>query len=602
MHDLRYALRNLRKSPGYAVVTVLTLALGIGVNSAIFSVVNGVLLKPLPYQQPDQLVFITSQFPTLGFDQFWVSAPEFVEFRERNKSFAEVGAYRAGAVNLGTTDQPRRVNSAIVTSELMPVLGVAPIRGRQFTREDTLPGAEDVAILSQEIWQTAFASDESVMGRVVRIDGAPTRIVGIMPAGYDIHDAKVQVWLPLTLDPANPGNRGGHFLYLVGRLRDDVSMVQAGADVERMLVQWNELNAKVHTPDPKNHRLRLDGLQEDLVGGIATALWVLQGAVGFVLLIACANLANLLLARAESRQKEFAIRAALGAGRFRLLRQFLTEGILLALIGGVLGVALGFAGLKAMLAANPESLPRATNIVLDPVVLLFTVVISLVTGALFGMAPLLHLRERTVTASLKESGQRSTANAARARLRSGLVMGEVALAVVLVVGAGLLLRSFWNLMKVDAGFNRSRLVTFGVVLPQASYQASAVTRRLLQAADRSAPSDSWRAGCRWNDRPSADAARERERYGLRGLHVPRATSIRERRLLSDGHAGIPDDDGNSSHRRTGFHAVGYHGHAGCDGERDAGKDVLQRPQSDRQAIARRVQPQESLVDDRRGGA
>jgi predicted permease len=358
-----------------------------------------------------------------------------------------------------------------VTSELMPVLGVAPIRGRQFTREDTLPGAEDVAILSQEVWQTAFASDESAMGRVVRIDGVPTRIVGIMPAGYDIHDAKVQVWLPLTLDPANPGNRGGHFLYLVGRLRDDVSMVQAGADVERMLVQWNELNAKVHTPDPKNHRLRLDGLQEDLVGGIATALWVLQGAVGFVLLIACANLANLLLARAESRQKEFAIRSALGAGRFRLLRQFLTEGILLALIGGVLGVALGFTGLRAMLAANPESLPRATNVVLDPVVLLFTVVISLVTGALFGMAPLLNLRERTVTLSLKESGQRSTANAARTRLRSGLVMGEVALAVVLVVGAGLLLRSFWNLMKVDAGFNRSRLVTFGVVLPQASYQA-----------------------------------------------------------------------------------------------------------------------------------
>ena len=470
MHDIRYALRNLRKSPGYAVVTVLTLALGIGVNSAIFSVVNGVLLKPLPYPRPERLVFITSQFPTLGFDQFWVSAPEFVEFRERNKSFADVGAYRAGAVNLGTADQPRRVNSAIVTSELMPVLGVAPIRGRQFTREDTLPGAEDVAILSMEIWQTAFASDESVMGRVVRIDGVPTRIVGIMPAAYDIHDAKVQVWLPLTLDPANPGNRGGHFLYLVGRLRDDVSMTQAAADVERMLVQWNELNPKTHTPDPKNHRLRLDGLQEDLVGGIATALWVLQGAVAFVLLIACANLANLLLARAESRQKEFAIRSALGAGRIRLLRQFLTEGMLLALMGGTLGVALGVAGLRAMLAANPESLPRAANVVLDPVVLLFTLMVSVVTGALFGMAPLLHLRERTVTLSLKEAGQRSTANAARARLRSGLVMGEVALAVVLVVGAGLLLRSFWNLMKVDAGFNRSRLTTFGLVLPSATYQ------------------------------------------------------------------------------------------------------------------------------------
>ena len=203
--DLVYAFRNLRKSPGYAAVTVLTLALGIGANSAIFSVVNGVLLKPLPYPQPERLVFITSQFPTLGFNQFWVSAPEFLEFRERNKAFAEVGAYRSGAVNLGTEDQPRRVNSAVVTSELMPVLGVAPIRGSQFTREDTLPGAEDVAILSSEIWQTAFSSDESVLGRVVRIDGAPRRIVGIMPTGYDVHDSKVQIWLPLTLDPAAPG-------------------------------------------------------------------------------------------------------------------------------------------------------------------------------------------------------------------------------------------------------------------------------------------------------------------------------------------------------------------------------------------------------------
>ena len=470
MQDLRYALRNLRKSPGYAAVTILTLALGIGVNSAIFSVVNGVLLKPLPYPRSERLVFISSQFPTLGFDQFWVSAPEFVEFRERNKSFAEVGAYRAGAVNLGTTDQPRRVNSAIVTSELMPVLGVAPIRGRQFTRDDTLPGAEDVAILSQEIWQTAFAADEAVVGRVLRIDGVPTRVVGIMPAGYDVHDAKVQVWLPLTLDPANPGNRGGHFLYLVGRLRDDMSMTQARADVERMLVQWSDLNPKTHTPDPKQHRLRLDGLQDDLVGGIATALWVLQGAVAFVLLIACANLANLLLARAESRQKEFAIRSALGAGRFRLVKQFLTEGILLALIGGAIGVALGFSGLRALLAANPESLPRATAVALDPIVVLFTLVISIVTGILFGMAPLLYLREHTVAVSLKEAGQRSPAGAARTRLRSGLVIGEVALAVVLVVGAGLLLRSFWNLMKVDAGFNRSALATFGLVLPAASYQ------------------------------------------------------------------------------------------------------------------------------------
>ena len=468
--DLVYAFRHLRKSPGYAVVTVLTLALGIGANSAIFSVVNGVLLKPLPYPDPERLVFITSQFPALGFDQFWVSSPEFVEFRERNRSFEEVGAYRAGAVNLGTEDQPRRVNSAIVTSELMPVLGVQPIRGRQFSREDTLPGAEDVAVLSQELWDSAFASDESVIGRVMRIDGVPTRIVGIMPAGYDIHDAKVQVWLPLTLDPANPGNRGGHFLYLVGRLRSDVSLTQARADLERMLTQWPQLNPKTHVPSTQGHRLRFDGLQEDLVGGIATALWVLQGAVGFVLLIACANLANLLLARAESRQKEFAIRSALGAGRFRLLRQFLTEGVVLALIGGAIGVALGFGALRALIAGNPDSVPRSASISLDPMVLLFTLLVSVLTGLLFGMAPLLQLRERIVNLSLKEAGQRATAGAARARLRSGLVMAEVALAVVLVIGAGLLLRSFWNLLRVDAGFNRARLVTFGLVLPQSVYQ------------------------------------------------------------------------------------------------------------------------------------
>ena len=469
-HDLVHAFRSLRKSPGYAAVTILTLALGIGANSAIFSVINGVLLKPLPYPDSERLLFITSQFPTLGFQQFWVSAPEFIEFRERQRSFDDVGAYRAGAINLGTSDQPRRVNSAIITSELMPVLGVQPLRGRQFTRADTLPGAEDVAALSSELWQSAFGKDESVVGRVVPIDGVPTRIVAIMPPGYDVHDAKVQVWLPLTLDPANPGNRGGHFLYLVGRLKAGVSMAQARADLESMLTQWPVLNPKAHAPDQKNHRLQFDRLQDDMIGSIRTALWVLQGAVGFVLLIACANLANLLLARAESRQKEFAIRSALGAGRWRLLRQFMTEGIALAILGGVFGTAIAFAGLRAMIASNPESLPRAAEIGLDPRVMAFTLLVSLVTGVLFGMAPLLQLREHVVNISLKEAGQRTTAGAARARLRSGLVMMEVALAVVLVIGAGLLLRSLWNLTSVDAGFKRNQLVTFGLVLPGAQYR------------------------------------------------------------------------------------------------------------------------------------
>ena len=467
--DLVYAFRNLRRSPGYAIVTILTLALGIGANTAIFSVVNGVILKPLPYPEPERLIYITSQFPTLGFDQFWVSAPEFIEFRDRNQAYESVGAYSAGAVNLGTPDQPQRVNSAVVTSELMPTLGVQPLRGRMFTREDTLPGAEDVAVLSAEVWRSAFHGDENVLGRIIQVNGLPTRVVGVMPEGYDVHDQKVQVWLPLTLDESSPGGRGSHFLYLVGRLKPGVSLTQARADLDTMLKGWPELNPKTHAPNPTNHRLRYDVLQDDMIGGMRTALWVLQGAVGFVLLIACANLANLLLARAESRQREFAIRSALGAGRATILRQFLTEGILLSLIGGAAGAALGYAALRALLAADPESVPRSAEIALDPLVLLFTLGVSILTGMLFGTAPLLSLRQHAVNMTLKESGQRSTAGAARARVRSTLVAAEVALAVVLVIGAGLLLRSFWNLMSVDAGFNRSSLTTFGLVLPTTNY-------------------------------------------------------------------------------------------------------------------------------------
>ncbi len=469
--DLTYAFRNLRKSPGYAAVTILTLALGIGANTAIFSVVNGVVLKPLPFPEPERLVYITSQFPGLGFDQFWVSPPEFLELRDRNRSFENVGAYSAGAVNLGTQDQPRRVNSAVITSELMPVLRVQPIRGRMFTREDTLPGAEDVAVLSHELWRSAFNADEGMVGRSLQVDGAPARVVGIMPPGYDVHDQKVEIWLPLTLDPANPGGRGSHFLYLVGRLKSDVSLAQAHADLATMLQQWPQLNPKTHVPNEKTHRLRYDGLQDDMIGSIRNSLWVLQGAVGFVLLIACANLANLLLARAESRQREFAIRSALGAGRGTILRQFLTEGILLSLLGGAVGAALGYAALRALLAADPDGIPRSADITLDPVVLLFTVLVSVLTGVLFGMAPIFSLRQQAVTMTLKESGQRSTANASRARIRSVLVAAEVALAVVLIIGAGLLLKSFWNLLSVDAGFNRARLTTFGLVLPATTYAA-----------------------------------------------------------------------------------------------------------------------------------
>ena len=472
--DVRYAFRTLAKSPGYAALSVLTLALGIGANTAIFSVVNGVLLKPLGYPRPEQLEFISSTFPKLNFDRFWVSLPEWSEFKQWNHAYQDVGGYRARAANLGTPDRPRRVNAMLVTPELLNVLGVAPLRGRYFTEADSVPAAENVAILSYSTWHDHFGDDETVLGRVVPIDGLPTRIVGIMPRGYDIHDERIELFLPLTIDPKTfASSRGSHFLYLIARRKDGVSAEAARADVARMLDEWQRMSSPtLHTPTKSGnfiHMIQTEALKTDTIGSVGTALWVLQGAVAFVLLIACANLANFILARSESRQKEFAIRSALGASRFRLLRQFLTEGVILALVGGALGAALGFGGVRALLATNPESIPRSLEIALDWKVLAFTFAIAIVTGLVFGMAPLLHLRERVMGTTMKEGGHRATAGSARGRLRSGLVMAEVALAVILVVGAGLLIRSLEKLMTADPGFNREHLTTFGLVLPAASY-------------------------------------------------------------------------------------------------------------------------------------
>jgi len=472
--DVRYAFRTLAKSPAYAALSVLTLALGIGANTAIFSVVNGVLLKPLGYPHPEQLEFISSTFPKLNFDRFWVSLPEWSEFKQWNRAYQDVGGYRPRSSNLGTPDRPRRVNAVLVTPELMNVLGVAPIRGRFFSAADSVPAAENVAILSYSTWHDDFGGDDTVLGRVVPIDGLPTRIVGIMPRGYDIHDEHIELFLPLTIDPKTfANNRGSHFLYLIARRKDGVSPAAARADVDRMLDEWQRMNGpNLHAPTKSGlfiHMVQTEALKTDTIGSVGTALWVLQGAVAFVLLIACANLANFILARSESRQKEFAIRSALGASRFRLLRQFLTEGVILALIGGALGAALGFGGVRALLATNPESIPRSLEIALDWKVLAFTFAVSIVTGLVFGMAPLLHLRERVMGMTMKEGGHRATAGSARGRLRSGLVMAEVALAVILVVGAGLLIRSLEKLMTADPGFNREHLTTFGLVLPGSSY-------------------------------------------------------------------------------------------------------------------------------------
>ncbi len=503
--DLRHAVRSLIRVPGFTIVTILTLTLGIGANTAIFSIVNGVILRPLGYDKPEQLMYLTTQFPAFGFDQFWVSPPEYFEFREINQSFAAVGAFTTGEVNLTTGDRPLRVRSASVDEGLFTALGLRAATGRLFAKGEAdlsgpapAPGAPpilppQIAILSHELWMSAFGG-RPMVGQMVEVNGLRREVLGIMPPGGDVMDARPEIWLPLALNPANRANRGSHFLYLIGRLKDGVSMEQARSELTSLQQNWGErVGVKNHVfapaPPPTagapanpgaGHILQMTPVQEQMVGAASRSIWVLQAAVGFVLLIACANLANLLLARAETRYREFAVRTALGAGRGRLLRQFMTEGVLLSVIGGALGLLLARAGVQLLIRVYPTSLPRTAEVTVDPMVLLFTLGVALATGVIFGLAPLVHTRVKSLVTALKEGGAKGATGGARQHVRRGLVMAEVALAVVLVIGAGLLLRTVYNLTGVDAGFDRSRLVTFAITLPGVNYPQPALRAQMYQ--------------------------------------------------------------------------------------------------------------------------
>ncbi len=503
--DLRHAVRSLLRAPAFTVITILTLALGIGANTAIFSIVNSVILRPLGYPKAEQLMYLTTQFPAFGFDQFWVSPPEYLEFRELNQSFSAVGAFTTGEVNLTAGDRPLRVRSASVNDDLLRALGVHAAAGRLFAQGETdvtgpPPGPGQpplipplVVILSHELWQSAFGG-QSILGQLVEVNGLRREVIGIMPPGMDVMDNRTEIWQPLGLNPGNRQNRGSHFLYLIGRLKDGVSEQQAKAELTTLIQTWGErVGAKNHifSPPPTDaaakqanpgagHVLQMEPVQQEIVGSAGRAIWVLQAAVGFVLLIACANLANLLLARAETRHREFAVRTALGAGRGRLLGQFITEGVLLSLVGGVLGLVLARVGVQALIRVYPTSLPRTAEVTVDPLVLLFTLGVSIVTGLVFGLAPLMHTRVQGLVMALKDGGAKGATGAARHHIRRGLVMVEVALAVMLVIGAGLLLRTVYNLTTVDAGFDRSRLVTFSMTLPQPSYPQAAARAQMYQ--------------------------------------------------------------------------------------------------------------------------
>ena len=472
--DLRFSWRQVRRNPGFAAAAVLTLTVGIGANSAVFSVVNGVLLEPLPYRSPNRRVTVHTAFPTMGFEEFWLSPPEYFELREWNESFEELGAYRVGAASVETLDRPLRVTSSVATWTFFTTLGVQAEHGRTFLEEDDRIGAEPTVILSHGLWERGFGSDPAVVGSTVRVSGQNATIIGVLPEAFDIEDAGVEVWRPLNLlqavDPSDHvERRGNHFMNVVGRLRDGVTPERLEQDLDRMVRRWGDEYAGMHPIDPQGHPMFTSDFRASLLGDVRPALLLLLGAVGFVLLIACANVANLLLARAESRTGEVAVRVAMGASRGRMTRQLVAEGLSLASAGSALGLVLAHFGTGLLLGINPEAVPRVEEIGVDARVLGFTALVAVGTGVLFGLAPLLGASLQRVGSTLKEGGTRSTRGSAGTRARRALVVAEVAFAVVLLVGSGLMLRSVAALQDVDLGFDAENVLTLTVALPAGDY-------------------------------------------------------------------------------------------------------------------------------------
>ncbi len=475
--DLRHAARMLAKNPGFTLAAVLCLALGIGATTAIFSVVNAVLLRPLAYRQPDKLIRVYTEFPTFpngGLRRFWTSAPEFLDLRRDTKSWESLDAWSNDGATIAGLIQPVRVTASFVSGGMLRSLGVQPVIGRLITPADDDPAAPVVADISYGLWQSAFGGDKNILGKETYLNGQPSTIIGVMPRSFEFPPGEVdppQVWSTLQIDPAKPGNRGSHFLYLLGRLKPGVTAPQAQSELEayeRALGAQHKGDHE-HYFSPTNHTLVSFPLLGEVVSSVRPALLMLLAAVGFVLLIACVNVANLLLARAEFRRREIAIRNALGAGLPRLARQFVTEGVLLSSCGAVVGLVLAFGGLRLIQLTNAGSLPRAGEIGIDLRVLLFTTGAALLTGILFGMAPMFSVVMKNLQDSLKDTASSTTAGGGAQGFRKILVAGELAMALVLLIGCGLMIRGFWKLQQVNTGINAENVITMKIALPGSNY-------------------------------------------------------------------------------------------------------------------------------------
>ncbi|HEV2806266.1 MAG TPA: ABC transporter permease [Chthoniobacterales bacterium] len=476
--DLRYALRMLAKSPAFTFVAVLTLGLAIGANSAIFSVVNAVLLRPLPYPHSEQLVRVFGKQPQL--DLAPNSPANFLEWHDENKVFERIGTYVGQGFNLLGGDQPERVIGARLSADVLPLLGVQPALGRVFTNDEDQEGRAQVVILSHDFWQRRFGGDPNTVGQTITLNDKPYTVVGVMPAGFAFPSTRTQAWVPMAFSAAERKTRDTNYIDVIARLKPGVSVEQARANMDAVARSQAERYPKTNF----GVGVTVRSLQEHIVGDVRPMLVVLLGAVAFVLLIACANVANLLLARAASRQREMSIRGALGASRSRVVRLLLTESVLLAIVGGAVGLLLAIWSLDLLVSLKPANLPRLAEIGVNRTVFLFTLGVSVFTGLLFGVVPALQVSRLDLNEGLKESSRGGTDSPRRHRMRALLVVSEVALSLVLLVGAGLMIRSFSRLLAVDPGFKADHVLTAFVALPQSKYpkheEQTAFFDRLLE--------------------------------------------------------------------------------------------------------------------------
>jgi putative ABC transport system permease protein len=465
--DVRYGLRTLLKKPGFTAIAILTLALGIGANTAIFTVVNSVLLQALPFHEPDRLMTLWEKNLSRGQVHGSAGAADFNDWKNRNRSFTTLAAYFNWNFNLTDVDEPRRIQAALVTEDFFQLLGVNPELGRTLDSEYFKEGNDNVVVLSHNFWRSYFGSTPNIIGQSITLNNASLKVVGVMPPNFRFPESEIEMWSPFILTARHLQTREGRFLKVIGRLKPDVSVAQAQTDLSSIAGELAE-----QFPDTNSDlSINLIPLHEELTGKARTPLLILLGTVGLVLLIACANVGNLLLVRAASRQKEIAIRLALGASRSRIIAQLLTESLLLAIAGGMVGLLLALWGRDLLITFSPGNIPRLDEIGIDIKVLIFTLLTSFLAAVIFGLLPALQVSKPDINVALKKEGRGSTGGL-RNQLRYSLVIAEVAIGVVILIGAGLLIKSFAKLQSIDSGFNAERIVSMSLMLPLSKYPDS----------------------------------------------------------------------------------------------------------------------------------